>query len=123
MAKHKKPSASGASVETVSGVTGPLEAGQRWSGERKMEVALRLLRGEPMESLSRELGIEVYRLQQWKERALFALKAGLRERAMDPLRAELDEAMKRIGELTMENELLRVRCQKAAPFPRARSKR
>jgi hypothetical protein len=76
-----------------------------------------------MEALSRELAIEVYRLEQWKENALFALSAGLRERPADPLRRELDQALKRIGELTMENELLRVRCQQAPPFPRLRSKR
>ena len=121
MSKKQKRSKD-AGTESNS-VTGPLGPGQRWSGERKMEVALRLLRGEPMEALSRELGIEVYRLQEWKEKALFALRAGLREKPVDPLKLELDQAMKRLGELTMENELLRVRCQKAAPFPRLRSKR
>lgn len=123
MAKHRKRSKIGTSRAEGNGVTGPLEPGQRWSGERRMEVVLRMLHGEPMEALSRELGIEVYRLEGWKEKALFALKAGLRERSVDPQKLELDQAMKRIGELTMENELLRVRCQKAAPFPRLRSKR
>ena len=35
---------------------GPLGLGQRWTVTRKREVALRLLRGEPVELLSRQLG-------------------------------------------------------------------
>src|SRR3990167_3021413 len=45
---------------------GPLEPGQRWSVARKREVALRMLRGEPLEALSRELGVEAYRLAEWR---------------------------------------------------------
>ncbi|SDD68230.1 hypothetical protein SAMN05661003_12126, partial [Desulfuromonas thiophila] len=36
-------------------VTGPLAEGQRWSAARKREVVLRLLRGESVDALSREL--------------------------------------------------------------------
>lgn len=38
----------------------PLSSGQRWSVARRREVALRLLRGEPPEALSRELSVEAY---------------------------------------------------------------
>jgi hypothetical protein len=41
----------------------PLAPGQRWTVARKREVVLRLLRGEPVEMLSRELGVEIYRLE------------------------------------------------------------
>ena len=37
---------------------------------RKREVALRLLRGEPVELLSRQLGVEIFRLEQWREKAI-----------------------------------------------------
>ncbi len=41
-----------------SGATpGPLAPGQRWSVGRKREVVLRLMRGESVELLSRELGL------------------------------------------------------------------
>lgn len=122
MARRKKQSANGVASGEEATVTGPLEPGQRWSGERKMGVVLRLLRGEPMEALSRELGIEVYRLEEWREKALFSLKAGLRARPEDPQQLELDQALKRIGELTMQVELLERRCRKAGPFARTRSK-
>ena len=38
---------------------GPLGLGQRWTVARKREVVLRLLRGEPVELLSRQLGVEI----------------------------------------------------------------
>ena len=45
-----------------------LGPGQRWSVSRKREVVLRLLRGELAELLSRELGVPLYRLEQWRAR-------------------------------------------------------
>lgn len=42
---------------TVEGA-GPLMKGQRWTSSRKIEVAQRILRGEPLNLLSRELEIE-----------------------------------------------------------------
>lgn len=101
---------------------GPLGPGQRWSVMRKREVALRLLRGESLESLARELGVETYRLESWRRRALGGIDASLREREGTPEQAELDAAMKRIGELSMENELLRTRCRQNAPFALRRSR-
>ena len=85
---------------------GPLGLGQRWTVPRKHEVALRLLRGEPVELLSRQLGVEIFRLEQWREKAIAGIAASLKERKGDPVKAELDTAMKRIGELTMQVELL-----------------
>jgi hypothetical protein len=84
---------------------------------------LRLLRGESIEAASREVGIDRYRLERWKERALGAIEASLRERGSEPLQAELDEAHKRIGELSMQVELLQVRCKTASPLPWRRSPR
>jgi hypothetical protein len=102
---------------------GPLGPGQRWSVARKREVTLRLLRGEPLEALSRELGVELYRLEQWRDRAFDGIDAALRERAGDPVQVELDQAMKRIGELSMENELLRERCKAKFPLALGRPRR
>lgn len=95
---------------------------RRWSLQRKQEVVLRLLRGEPVEALSRELGVEIYRLEEWRHKALMGMEAALRERTGDPLNTELDQAKKRIGELSMENELLRMRREKKHSFPIRRLK-
>ena len=43
---------------------GPLAPGQRWSLARKHEVVLRLLRGEPVEAVSRQLGVPVWQLER-----------------------------------------------------------
>jgi hypothetical protein len=102
---------------------GSLGLGQRWTVTRKREVALRLLRGEPVELLSRQLGVEIFRLEQWREKAIAGIDASLKERKGDPVRAELDTAMKRIGELTMQVELLEAKTETSGPLRRRRSRR
>jgi hypothetical protein len=47
----------------------------------------------------------------WRLRGLEGLELSLRERGESSETAALGEAMKRIGEITMENELLRERCR------------
>ena len=65
---------------------------KRWSANRKKEAVLRLMRGEPVDALSRELGIEIYRLEEWSEKALQGIDTALKSRENDPLTAELDAA-------------------------------
>ena len=101
---------------------GPLPPNGRWSVRRKSEVVLRMLAGESVDSLSRELGVEPYRLERWRDRAISGMEAGLKEREGDQLTSELDRAKKTIGELTMENELLRKRCEAQESLRRRRSR-
>jgi hypothetical protein len=101
---------------------GPLSPGQRWSAGRKREVVLRLMRGEAAELLSRELGLPVFRLEQWRRRAEAALEGALKEREMDPADGQLAAAMRRIGELSRENELLRAKMERPGPLVRRRSR-
>jgi transposase len=107
------------SEETVS-KQGPLGPNERWSARRKRDVALRLLRGEPVAALSRELGVEIYRLEEWREKALVGIDAAMKDRAGDPLEAELDAAKRHIGTLSMENELLRRERDLRRPLPGTR---
>ena len=101
---------------------GPLAPGQRWSVARKREVALRLLRGESAELLSRELGVPTYKLEQWRRKAEAGLEAALKEREADPADDQLAAALRRIGELSMENELLRAKMERPGPLARRRSR-
>ena len=101
---------------------GPLAPGQRWSVARKREVVLRLLRGEPAELLSRELGLPMFKLEQWRQKAETALDGALKEREADPADGQLGAAMQRIGELSMEVELLRARLERPGPLGRRRSR-
>jgi len=101
---------------------GPLAPGQRWSVARKREVVLRLLRGESVELLSRELGVPLYRLEQWRQKAETALDGALKEREADPADGQLGAAMQRVGELSMEVELLRARLERPGPLGRRTSR-
>jgi hypothetical protein len=74
---------------------------------------LRLLRGESLAALSREMGVEIYRLEAWRDRAMAGLELGLKQRQGAPLAATLDAAKRHIGELSMEIELLRERARSA----------
>src|SRR6266511_1441858 len=97
------------------GAVAALAPGQRWSLSRKRDVVLRLMQGEPVEGLSRRLAVPVWKLEEWRQRGLAGIDAGLRERDDDPQERELAEAHRRIGELSMANELLRARLE-ARPF-------
>lgn len=109
------------SIKESASKQGPLGPKERWSVRRKREVVLRLMRGEPVDTLSRELGVEIYRLEQWREKALLGIDEALRDRTGDPLEVELDAAKRHIGELSMENELLRRERDLRRPLPVKRS--
>jgi transposase len=101
---------------------GPLAPNQRWSAARKREVVLRLMRGEAAELLSRELGLPLFKLEQWRQKAEAALEGALKQREADPAEGQLAAAMQRIGELSMENELLRAKMERSSPLARRRSR-
>lgn len=113
--------------------TGPLGPGQRWSVALERAVVLRLIAGEPIELVppheacfvgatgSREIGVPVYKLERWREKAEAALDGSLKERDADTGNAELAAALQRIGELSMEVELLRAKMgQSPGPLGRRR---
>ena len=49
-------------------------------------------RGESLEALSREAGVEIYRLDAWRERAMAGLELGLKDRHGEPVAEVLDAA-------------------------------
>jgi transposase len=96
----------------------------RWSASKKMDAVLRLLRGEPLDVLSRELGVEAHRLAAWRDDFLEGGKEALKGQRPDrsPDDRALRQAERKIGQLTMENEILRSAALHpgAAPLPRHR---
>lgn len=96
---------------------------KRWSSGRKKQVVLRLLRGESVDALSRELAVPIYRLEEWRDRALAGIDVGLKERENDPVEQQLNDANRRIGELVMEVEILRKERQAKRPLVGRRSSR
>lgn len=81
----------------------------RFSSKRKMEAVLRLLKGETLDAVSRDLGVTAAKLLEWRDEFLKSAEAGLKSR--EPSAAD-DENLRlkaKVGELTMENELLRIK--------------
>jgi len=78
----------------------------RFSSKRKREVVVRLLRGENLEMLSRALGITAATLSHWRNAFLAAGEAAMKSREPDARDEEIKRFKAKIGELTMENELL-----------------
>ena len=94
--------ATGVRADGAAAGAGSLAPGQRWSASRKRDVVLRLLRGESLEALSREAGVEIYRLEAWRARAMAGLELGLKDRHGEPVVEVLDAAKRHIGELSAE---------------------
>jgi transposase-like protein len=97
----------------------------RWSSRRKTEVVLRVLRGEDLDALSRELGVTAGTLAHWRDQFLAGGQAAVKSRPADERDDELGRLRAKVGELTMENELLRERARRAegdAPFGRRRAR-
>ena len=79
---------------------------RRFSAQRKLAAATRLLRGEPLETVARELDVTVARLSEWRDRALVAAETAMKERERDSRDEELLRLKAKLGEVTMANELL-----------------
>ena len=78
----------------------------RYSARRKTETVIRLLRGEEIDVLSRELGVTAATVSGWRDHFLSGGQAALKTRQADERDEEVRRLKAKIGELTMENELL-----------------
>ena len=110
MSKEREP-ASGATegARRASGVA-PEERRDgrgRWSAKRKFAAVLRLLRGEDLETLSRELGVTAATLSGWRERFLEGGAAHLKVREANVDNEETQRLKSLVADLSMSNELLR----------------
>ncbi len=92
------------------------KAVKRWTASKKIGIVLRILRGESLEDLSREIGVSASQIEEWHRTAIEGFESSLKSRPEDPLYAELDLAKRRIGDLSMENELLRERSRRKGVF-------
>jgi len=78
---------------------------ERWSARRKAEVVLRLLRGEDLVEVSRELQVSPPELEEWRRVFLETGQQGLKRRSRDPSERELLRTRAKLGEMTMRMEL------------------
>ncbi len=99
---------------------------KRFSAKRKLTIVHRLLRGESLEAVSRAENVPVHRLTEWRDKVLGAAESALKERERDARYEEIARLQAKVGEITMDNELLYAKIDKlegGRPFGRRRSKR
>ena len=127
-------------TKEITGGTGPLERASdhaggdgsaverrgRMSAKRKQSAVLRLLRGEDLELVSRDLGVTAAELSGWRDAFLAAGEASLKSRAFDSHDVEIGRLKEKVGDLTMTRELLETkidRLEQGHPLVRRRRKR
>ena len=79
----------------------------RWSARRKEGVVLRLLRGESLDALARECRVAAGTISSWREEFLAAGREGLKTRPRPEEDRRLVAAQRKIGELSMDLDILR----------------
>jgi hypothetical protein len=85
-----------------------------------------LLRGEPLDVVAREANVSVAKLTEWRERALAGAASALKERERDDREDEIARLKSKVGEITMDNELLSAKIaamEAKSPLARRRSRR
>ena len=97
----------------------------RWTSKRKREAVLRLLRGEDLDVVSRQLGVTGATLAKWREAFLDAGQAALKSRKSSAEEDRVRMLERKLGQVTMENELLyekidRMEADDIRPFVRKR---
>ena len=83
----------------------------RFSARRKTDAVLRLLRGEDLDTLSRELGVIAATLSSWRDAFLDGGTAAMKSRPTDDRDELIARLQARVGQLTMDNELLGTKCR------------
>src|SRR5512144_1451923 len=91
----------------------------RWSARRKDELVLRLLRGEGLDALARETGQAAGTLSAWREEFLAAGREGLKSRPRPAEERQLADAQRKIGELALDNDILRGLLEEMGRHPRS----
>jgi transposase-like protein len=99
---------------------------RRMSAKRKQSAVLRLLRGEDLELVSRELAVTAAELSAWRDAFLAAGEGALKTRPADGRDHEIGRLKAKVGDLTMANELLEGKIEHleaGRPLARRRSRR
>lgn len=98
----------------------------RYTAKRKVDAVVRLLKGEDLDTLSRELGVTAAKLSEWRDAFLTGAEANLKSREPTPADDENLRLKAKVGELTMELELAREKAEKlevnAPNFPWRKSR-
>ena len=102
----------GARRATGEGSNNGWKKPERFSARQKTEVVLRLLRGEALDLVSRELGVPAARLAAWREAFLDAGQEALKKQPPDSRDREIGRLREKLGAATMEMELLQEKMER-----------
>jgi hypothetical protein len=80
---------------------------QRFSARRKVEIVLRVLKGESLDELSRELGVPASRLSEWRDEFLRAGETSMKTREPNAQDEEIRKLKETIGGMAVQVEILR----------------
>ena len=125
MVEAEREGAADAETSRVGAAAAPARE-RRMTAGRKRDAVLRVLRGEPLEIVARELAVTAADLSAWRDAFLEAGAASLKTRPRDNRDETIDRLRTKVGELTLDTELLYAkvgRLEAGAPFTGRRSKR
>ena len=128
MTEQKKVEREGAGAAETSRIAADPAPAQRrrLTAARKQEAVLRILRGEAVELVARSIEATAADVSRWRDAFLDAGASGLKHRPRDARDEEIDRLRAKVGEITMDNELLYEKISKmeaGRPLARRKSKR
>jgi hypothetical protein len=124
MRDDRTEGASGAKTSSIAASEAPGRE-RRMTARRKQEAVLRVLRGEPLETVAREIGVTVADLSDWRDRFLDGGAASLKSRPRDNRDDRIAHLQAKPGEITKDNDLLQeriARMEAGRPLGRRRSR-
>lgn len=123
--KVKREGAGSAETSHIAADPAPTRH-RRLTAARKQEAVLRVLRGEDVELVARSFEATAANVSGWWDAFLEGGASNLKHRPRDVRDEEIDRLRSKVGEVTMDNELLYKKIAKmeaGRPFGRRRSKR
>jgi hypothetical protein len=103
--------AAGAETSNIGAVAAPGRE-RRMTAGRKQDAVLRVLRGEPLEIVARDLAVTAADLSGWRDAFLDGGAASLTSRARDDRDVTIARLRTKVGELTMDAELLHAKIER-----------
>jgi transposase-like protein len=106
--------------EGTEGTNGVGPVSRRWTASRKLDAVMCVLRGQSVDAVSRKYGVSLHDLTSWRNKVLSGAESALKTKEADETQdAEKKALLSKIGEITMDCELLREkirRLENGIPF-------
>ena len=85
---------------------------RRFSAQRKAAAVQRLIRGESLEAVSRDIGVPAHKLSEWRDRFLAGAENALKARESSPQDDEIARLKAIADKKALESALLRKKIKK-----------